>query len=145
MEMWLRRQNSFVRILSWALVVVVLMAHDVSFAKGKSDDKAEKLVLPVVSLSPRYTLSLKAPKRRKGYRVETAYPALSEGTIFIGGVGHYFYGIDRASGKVKWSVDTQGAIEGSAATDGRYVYVGNNEGRLYALDIETGAKITILT
>src|SRR6202021_2878870 len=69
-------------------------------------------------------------------------------TLFIGSWDSYFYALDAASGKKKWSFKTgedrniynQVGIQSSAAVMDGIVYFGCRDSNFYALDAATGEK-----
>ena len=81
--------------------------------------------------------------------------AVADGKVFIGSDDKHLHCIDLKSGQKIWSLATEGEIESSplvldgmifkTSAQGRYygpmVYVGSADGRLYAVDAETGRVI----
>jgi outer membrane protein assembly factor BamB len=59
--------------------------------------------------------------------------------VFVAAPEGNLYAVDR--GVIRWRAATSGGIMSSPATDGRFVYVGSNDGSLYAFDIRTGATV----
>lgn len=81
-------------------------------------------------------------------------PAVHDGRGFVGGADGVVYAVELATGRVVWRHETEGAalvsadhgydrrtVQASpAVADGR-VYIGGRDGRLYALDAETGERL----
>jgi outer membrane protein assembly factor BamB len=65
-----------------------------------------------------------------------------KGNIFFGAPNRYFYCINESSGKLVWKHETQDGltydygITGGAAAKGNNIYMGANDGYLYALDLD---------
>jgi outer membrane protein assembly factor BamB len=132
-----------IRCILNLLVIVSLLVGTWSFSLAA---KAREQGLARISSYPmsfQWTTRIRASKRAKGHSLETAVPVMSGSgdTVFIGGIGGYFYALDRVSGDVRWSVDTGGGIEGAATLDGDAVYVGNNKGIVSAFTTTDGAAI----
>jgi len=75
----------------------------------------------------------------------TSSPAIdSEGTIYVGSEDQNLYAI-RTTGREKWRKVTEGVISGSPAIreigDTRVVYIGSQDGKVYALEAEDGSEI----
>ncbi len=77
-------------------------------------------------------------------------PAIHDGTVYIGSMSSTFYAVDAASGAIHWEKQVGDRIEfSSPAADANGVYVGCEDGNLYAFDhggrerwkTPTGAKI----
>ena len=68
-----------------------------------------------------------------------ATPVVVGGRIYLGAWDHRVYALSVKTGKVIWSTETDGEIDGSPAYASGAVYVGNNAGSVYALDAKTGA------
>ena len=66
--------------------------------------------------------------------------AVTNDLVVIGGRDKRVYALDRATGKEKWSVVTEGNVDASPVVVGNRVYVGclSNTGEFYALDLATG-------
>lgn len=66
--------------------------------------------------------------------------AVVNGKVVVGGRDKLVHCLD-ASGKRLWTFSTRARVESSPAiADGR-VFIGSNDGRLYVLNLETGAKL----
>ena len=66
-----------------------------------------------------------------------ASPTIYSGLIYIGSVGGKMYALDK-TGKVKWTVEANSTIFGSAAIVGGILYFGAENGHIYANDAATG-------
>ncbi len=64
-------------------------------------------------------------------------PAVVGGIVYVGSDDDNVYALDAATGHVRWTYTTGGAV-GSPAVAGDTVYVASGDGRLYALDAATG-------
>ncbi|PCR92045.1 hypothetical protein CP557_16850 [Natrinema ejinorense] len=60
--------------------------------------------------------------------------AIDGDTLYVGGVDHRVYAIG-LDGDQQWRVETGGEIYAPPTTASDRVYVGSNDGRLYALDV----------
>lgn len=72
-----------------------------------------------------------------------ALPACAEDAMFRGNLAHtgVYAGTAIATApKAKWAFKTKGMVLSSPAVSGSSVYVGSTDGRLYAIDLQTGAK-----
>jgi outer membrane protein assembly factor BamB len=72
-----------------------------------------------------------------------ALPAHAQDAMFRGNLAHtgvYAGTPIAASPKVKWAFKTKGMVLSSPAVSGGSVYIGSTDGRLYAVDLQTGAK-----
>ena len=65
-------------------------------------------------------------------------PAVVDNLVLIGGTSGHFFGIDAASGELKWSFDAGAEIYVSPAVDQRSVYFAAENMHAYALDAATG-------
>jgi outer membrane protein assembly factor BamB len=74
-----------------------------------------------------------------------ADPVLSDKSIlFAGTLGGELFAVDTASGKVLWSYPTSGKIGGiwsSPVLVGDIVMIGDQLGKIYALDVKTGVEV----
>jgi outer membrane protein assembly factor BamB len=68
-------------------------------------------------------------------------PVVSNGTVFFGTGEGTLYGLDVATGAVRWAVETDDTIHSSPAVVDGVVYVGNMESRLYAVAEATGEEL----
>src|SRR5690348_14669256 len=72
-----------------------------------------------------------------------ALPAHAEDAMFRGNLAHtgVYAGTPITNApKVKWSFHTKGMVFSSPAVSNGMVYVGSTDGRLYAIDLASGAK-----
>lgn len=68
-----------------------------------------------------------------------AAPIVEGNRVFVGtSDSHLFLALDAASGALLWSLPINMRAYGSAAVDDEVVYFGSHDGRLYAVDVETG-------
>lgn len=88
--------------------------------------------------------------KAQGYWGFRSSPAIHDGTVYVGSMSSTFYAVDAVSGAVRWEKQVGDRIEfSSPAVDARGVYVGCEDGNLYAFDHEgniqwktpTGTKI----
>jgi len=88
--------------------------------------------------------------KAQGYWGFRSSPAIHDGTVYVGSMSSTFYAVDAGSGAVRWEKQVGDRIEfSSPAVDARGVYVGCEDGNLYAFDhagniqwkTPTGAKI----
>jgi outer membrane protein assembly factor BamB len=70
--------------------------------------------------------------------VKDSSPAVVSGVVYIGSEDHKLYALDAATGALKWSYTTAGAIDSSPAVANGVVYVGSNDHKVYALDATNG-------
>ena len=66
-----------------------------------------------------------------------AAPVVCKGIIVVGTIKGHLYGIN-PDGTLKWKIVTENSIEASALIVNDVVYVGNLDGIVYAVDLETG-------
>jgi len=64
--------------------------------------------------------------------------ALTEGILAVGSADRSVYGIDAATGSVRWTYATEGVVRGSPAAGKGVFYIGSSDGCLYALDASGG-------
>jgi outer membrane protein assembly factor BamB len=65
-------------------------------------------------------------------------PAIAAGVLVVSG-GDGVYGLDAATGMVRWQLQTDAPVQSAPAIDGATVYVGLPDGALAAVDLQTGA------
>ena len=68
-------------------------------------------------------------------------PAVSAGTVFIGGQDRFVRALDAASGKPRWTFITRARVNSSPVLAGNRVVVGSSDGVLYVLDAATGKEL----
>jgi outer membrane protein assembly factor BamB len=62
-----------------------------------------------------------------------AAPAVADGKVFVGSLDHIFYALDETDGSLVWSYNTGASrLESSPAIANGVVYVGNENGKVYA-------------
>lgn len=64
---------------------------------------------------------------------------LADGTTLIGCQDDKLYAVDSA-GAIKWQFATEGDVDATAAVHGDTVFVGSDDGHVYALDLNTGTQ-----
>lgn len=69
-----------------------------------------------------------------------ATPVLSEdgSKLFVGSLGHELTALDTSSGEILWSFDSEDSIWGQPALVAGTLYFGNNAGKIFAVDANTG-------
>jgi outer membrane protein assembly factor BamB len=65
-------------------------------------------------------------------------PAVAGGTVYIGSDDDKVYALNAATGRLRWSYSTAGAVESSPAVAGGTVYIGSFDHKVYALNAATG-------
>jgi len=70
-----------------------------------------------------------------------SHPAIDQKTIYLGVEANRFYAVDLFTLKKRWSFETLGPVESTAAFDDNTVFFGDAKGFLYALSKETGAEV----
>ena len=58
---------------------------------------------------------------------------MAGGTVYVGSDDHKVYALDAATGHLRWTYTTGGAVSGPAVAGGT-VYVGSGDHKVYALD-----------
>lgn len=108
-------------------------------------EPVKEAVEPIRALSElkvdRLTVSLKSPKKTKGYRVEAAVPALSGDLIVVGNTSGELVALNQSTGASLWRVSLGAPIEGEPLIDDDLIFVGNNEGIFQALNRRDGSKV----
>ena len=67
-------------------------------------------------------------------------PAVRDATVYVGtSDSARFMAIDARTGRLKFNVDVKAYVFSSAALAGELAYVGNHNGKLYAINAKTGA------
>jgi outer membrane protein assembly factor BamB len=61
--------------------------------------------------------------------------------VLAGSRDRCVHAIDRKTGLAKWIFSTGGKVDSSPVVAGKRVYFGSNDGKLYVLDLATGAQI----
>ncbi|MGH7525881.1 MAG: PQQ-binding-like beta-propeller repeat protein, partial [Gemmatimonadales bacterium] len=79
---------------------------------------------------------------RAGRRL-TGRVVLGDGTLYGAGVDRKVYAVDLQSGGVRWSHRLAGLVAGGVVVSGDTVYAASSrpEGRVYAIDRETGKRL----
>ena len=69
-------------------------------------------------------------------------PLIVNGIAYVGSEEGFVYAFDIVTAAEKWKTDLDsGAISGSAASDGTYIYIASQNGFVHKLDIQTGAIV----
>lgn len=85
-----------------------------------------------------WSRALKTGKPSKRFYPETSQPVESEGVIYVGTQGGYFYAVDAAEGRVLWKFENGEPIASAAGVaDGRVVF-SDLEGRVTCLTTANG-------
>jgi outer membrane protein assembly factor BamB len=78
-------------------------------------------------------------KTTEGRDFFVSTPAVSDGMLYVGSmIGHSIYAFRTSDGQLVWQYSTGDYVNSSPAIYGNAVYVGGNDGYLYALDSATG-------
>ena len=85
------------------------------------------------------------PRWKKNYGDVEVTPCLFRQRIFFGNTAGTFFSIERATGDVRWKFElpdntTYKGIRSSPAADSGTIVFGADDGRVYALDAESGAR-----
>ena len=67
--------------------------------------------------------------------------ALPEGRVVLGGRDKMVHCLDAATGAARWTYATRARVDSSPAVAGERVYVGSSDGRLYVLELGSGAVL----
>lgn len=83
---------------------------------------------------------------RELWRLETGYeffssPVLLDGVLYVGCNDARFRAVDALTGEVLWSFPVVCGLSGGASGDGSTLWFGGQDGVVYCLDRETGAKV----
>ncbi|MDR5674265.1 PQQ-binding-like beta-propeller repeat protein [Halalkaliarchaeum sp. AArc-GB] len=72
-----------------------------------------------------------------GGTIYNSAPVISEDTLYVGGASGSgcVHALDRDSGEEKWQFDTDGTVHDSPTIAAGTLYVGSNDGHLYAVSI----------
>lgn len=108
----------------------------------------ERAYFGTMGKSQMLAIDLKAVKRLWTFEAERrqqpfySSAAVTEKLVIVGSQDKRLYGIDRETGKEKWSFVTDGQVDGSPVVVGERIYVGclSNDGNFYVLDLK-GKKI----
>jgi outer membrane protein assembly factor BamB len=60
-------------------------------------------------------------------------PAVANGKVYFGLDNNYVYALDAFTGDLVWSYKTEGAVQSSPAISDGLLFVGSNDGNLYAI------------
>ncbi|MBI4722593.1 MAG: PQQ-binding-like beta-propeller repeat protein, partial [Candidatus Stahlbacteria bacterium] len=78
--------------------------------------------------------SNKAPKTWSPYQAGGAIrgsPLVWENVVYFGSQDGYFYAINKTTGALIWRYNTGAPISSSPSTDGSYIYIGSEAGRVF--------------
>ena len=64
--------------------------------------------------------------------------ALAAGVLVVGCADRYLYGLDAATGAVRWTFATGGVVRSSPAATDHTAYSASSDGYLYAVDLQDG-------
>jgi len=73
-------------------------------------------------------------------KTTSSSPVVMDGILYIGS-GNKLFSIDMAKHERRWVFETEGIISSSPAAAGTTVYIGSQDGHLYALDAVTGGRL----
>ncbi|HTK95277.1 MAG TPA: PQQ-binding-like beta-propeller repeat protein [Terriglobales bacterium] len=90
-----------------------------------------------------YALDAATGKKRWDYPTAKSWvngtPAVRDGVVYVGtSDSSRFMALDARNGRLRWNFDAKAYMFSSAALAGDLAYVGDHNGRLYAVDIKTG-------
>ena len=68
-------------------------------------------------------------------------PLVADGIVYFGDADGRVHALSAATGKERWSYDTNGAVKGSPALERGRLFIGNYGGSFYGLDAGTGKLI----
>lgn len=138
--------------LPWTMVVTLVLCALFCalplYSKDKNTEKEKKppkrppvwtQLLPYPAKAA-WRVSFKGPKRRKGYTLETAAPAITPTLVISGTLGGEIVAVNRGTGQLQWKVNAGGPIEAGVLVENGTVYSGNNKGIVLALEDATGKE-----
>jgi outer membrane protein assembly factor BamB len=90
-----------------------------------------------------YALDAATGKKKWDYPTSKSWvigtPAVASGTVYVGtSDSARFMALDAKTGRLRFNFDAKAYIFSSAAVAGALVYVGDHNGKLYAIDATTG-------
>ncbi len=90
-----------------------------------------------------YALDAATGKKRWDYPTAKSWvngtPAVRDGVVYVGtSDSSRFMALDARNGRLRWNFDAKAYMFSSAALAGDLAYVGDHNGRLYAVDTKTG-------
>ncbi len=68
-------------------------------------------------------------------------PLVAQGRIYVGSFDRSFYAVDASSGQISKLLTAGNWFWGGVATDGRSLFVPSLDGKLYAVNLATGAQL----
>jgi outer membrane protein assembly factor BamB len=70
-----------------------------------------------------------------------ASAAVTDDLVIVGGHDKHVHAIDRLTGKVRWTFQTQARIESSGAVVDRRFFVGSGDKNLYGISLDSGEEV----
>lgn len=67
--------------------------------------------------------------------------AIDQNSVYLGDDQGFFHAVDRATGKRRWQIETEGEIVGGAQIHNGNVIFGSHDGYLYCHKAETGERV----
>jgi len=94
-----------------------------------------------------YAIEAKTGQKKWDYPTSKSWvigtPAVRGDTLYVGtSDSHRFMALDTRTGRLRFNLDTKAYVFSSAALAGERVYVGSHNGRLYAIDADSGALLS---
>ncbi|HEY7640233.1 MAG TPA: PQQ-binding-like beta-propeller repeat protein [Steroidobacteraceae bacterium] len=91
-----------------------------------------------------YALDAATGRKRWDYPTSKSWvngtPAVRDGLVYVGtSDSSRFMALDARTGRLRFNFDAKGYVFSSAALAGALAYFGSHNGRLYAVDVKTGA------
>jgi outer membrane protein assembly factor BamB len=90
-----------------------------------------------------YALDAATGRKRWDYSTSQSWvngtPAIRDGVVYVGTSDtHRFFALDAANGRLRFDIDAEGLVFGSAAVAGDLAYIGAFNGKLFAVDLRAG-------
>ncbi|MBX7147936.1 PQQ-binding-like beta-propeller repeat protein [bacterium] len=119
-------------------LLVVLFMCSALWAKDEKHNPPKTLHKKVVKTL--WSRGLKSGGSKKRFFPEASSPTTADGRVFVGTHSGNFYAVNAASGKILWTLPTEGPIASQALAVSQNVYFGNNKGWFYSVNAETGTR-----